>query len=185
MREHAANLRSIQETLPRARARPGRTRPFRRRGPSARRTPRSRRSSRPSRTQSTSAATACRAGREARVTSRTRRLPPRTKAASQTSSRRCASADAAALPLRALQSIAQFCAAREAARAEEKEASRGEGVRRRRVGVGLLGVSGRAERVLVVVAGGEGPGRQADVRRATRVSGRLWRVSQRAGPRVR
>ena len=57
-------------------------------------------------------------------------------------------ADAAALPLRALQSIAQFCAAREAARAEEKEASRGEGVRRRRVGVGLLGVSGRAERVL-------------------------------------
>ena len=57
-------------------------------------------------------------------------------------------ADAAALPLRALQSIAQFCAAREAARAEEKEASRGEGMRRRRVGVGLLGVSGRAERVL-------------------------------------
>jgi len=57
-------------------------------------------------------------------------------------------ADAATLPLRALQSIAQFCAAREAARAEEKEASRGEGVRRRRVGVGLLGVSGRAERVL-------------------------------------
>jgi hypothetical protein len=55
------------------------------------------------------------------------------------------------LPLRALQSIAQFCAAREAARAEEKETytlRAGEGVRRRRGGVGLLGVSGRAERVL-------------------------------------
>ena len=57
-------------------------------------------------------------------------------------------ADAAALPLRALQSIAQFCAAREAARAEEKEASRGEGVRRPRRRPCLLGVSGRAERVL-------------------------------------
>ena len=57
-------------------------------------------------------------------------------------------ADAAALPLRALQSLAQFCAAREAARAEAKAASRGEGARRRRGGVGSLGVSGRAERVL-------------------------------------